>query len=102
MAGRADGPVRLPDEHGSVAGDRDRQHRHLALAAGREHAEGRPSAHPGRAAADAAAKADRYPADVAEDLWVDLATFRTRVRGLTRDEKSYINTRLAADDWGAA
>lgn len=38
----------------------------------------------------------RYPSEVADELWVDLPTFKARVRGLTRDERDYINGRRAA------
>lgn len=38
----------------------------------------------------------RSPAEVADELWVDVATLRARVRGLTSDERAYINGRRAA------
>lgn len=38
----------------------------------------------------------RYPAEVAEELWVDLPTFKARIRGLTTDERAFVNGRRAA------
>lgn len=44
----------------------------------------------------------KHPAELAEELWVDVDTLRTRVTTLNEWEKDYINRRLEAQDWGAA
>lgn len=36
-----------------------------------------------------------HPAEVAEELWVDIPTVRARLAGLTRDERHYLARRLA-------
>jgi hypothetical protein len=40
--------------------------------------------------------------EVADVLWVDVATVRTRIRHLTLAERAYIDERAEGVDWGAA
>lgn len=44
----------------------------------------------------------KHPSELAEELWVDVDTLRTRVMTLNPWEKDYINRRLQDQDWGAA
>ena len=44
----------------------------------------------------------RSPVELADELWVDVDTLKTRVFTLTSHEKAYINRRHEARDWGAA
>ncbi len=40
--------------------------------------------------------------ELAEELWVDVATVLARLAGLTEQEKADIDKRLWAQEWGAA